>query len=108
MRIGATARLLDYSRVQVAVGVPGVAAAVVALQRRVKTIDDKYFRQVAGCLQVVKQLVTFGVDVGRGPMSDLPRPVAQLDALVVDGRAHPDSMAVRIDLIRFPESNMMP
>src|SRR5262249_2899418 len=80
---------LDDACVEIAVGVPGIAAAIVAFANLVEAGHDEKVCQVAGFLQIVKQLVALCINVGADVMGDLAGLVAEADASVEDGRAHP-------------------
>ena len=47
----------DHADLEPAIGVPRVAAAVLPFERRVEVVDQVGFRKVAGCLQVVEELI---------------------------------------------------
>src|SRR5438045_1243111 len=69
---GITSFRLDDAGFESAIGVPRIAAAVVACQNGVEAVDEIAFRKMAGLRQVMKQLVALRVDVGAGDVRDLP------------------------------------
>src|SRR5438034_7810454 len=87
---------------------PGVAAAVAALERLVKPLNLLHAGEVASALQVAEELVALGIDIGGRDVSDLARGAAQADSLVVDGGAHPDGTAVLIHQRGAPKPHVMP
>src|SRR5690349_3899746 len=97
----------NHAGIEIAIGMPGVAATGFAGAYLMETVHDKLFRQLPGFFEVTKQFVALGIDIGRGDMGDLSRPAAQADTLVVNGRPDPDGPAIRINLVRFPEPNVM-
>src|SRR5262245_17740491 len=86
---------------------PGIAAPVAAAQRCVKAVNDIGLGQIARLLQVAKQQVALGVNVGGDVMGDLTSGMAETDPLVVSGRARPERSVIVIELVGTPETNMM-
>src|SRR5260370_24249089 len=69
--LAGAAGLLDDAHFQPAVGEPGIAAAVLALQDFVEAVDKIFLRQLAVLLEIAKPEVAFGIDVHAADMRDL-------------------------------------
>ena len=75
---------------EAAIGVPRVAAAVLAFELLMKMVDVIGFLHLPRLLQFGQESIPLGIDIRANMVGDLAGLVAQADALVKGGRAEPD------------------
>jgi hypothetical protein len=63
----------NYPHANISIGVPGVTASVLPFADLVKALDAVHFGQVSGLFEIMKQVITLGIDVGGDVMRDLTR-----------------------------------
>src|SRR5260370_26970248 len=68
--LAGAAGLLDDAHFQPAVGEPGIAAAVLALQDFVEAVDQLFLRQLPGFLKIPNPEAAFRIDVPADHMAD--------------------------------------
>ena len=90
-----------------AVGVPRIAAAVLAVKLGVEAVFPVDGLDHAGLLQLADQPVALGIHIRRDVVGHLPGGVAGPDASVEGRGAAPDG-PVLISVVPPPEANMMP
>src|SRR5262244_1568460 len=54
----------DHAYIQCSISMPGVPTTVSSREDSVESRDAIHFGKVTGFLQVTKQIVTFGIDIG--------------------------------------------
>ncbi len=87
---------------------PRVATAVAPLAGLVEAVYDVPLGQVTSPFKILEQMVTLGVDIWSDVVSDLTGRMAQANAFVVCCRSNPGRAAIRVNLLRLPEPDVVP
>jgi hypothetical protein len=74
----------EHSDEQASVGLPNDSFTVLALEHLVESVHDLDGCDPMRILQILKEVISFGVDVRRGEMCELARRTTEADALVED------------------------